>query len=90
MKTIRQILATYRSNDNNYTIDEAEKELLDLFSVSQRSELLKAEGPERSFDEYLKKYFSEPKIELVYKTLYDGKERTEKEVIRMYKKAHRL
>ena len=34
MKTIRQILAAYRSNDNNYTIEEAEKELLDLFSVS--------------------------------------------------------
>ena len=33
MKTIRQILAAYRSNDNNYTIEEAEKELLDLFSV---------------------------------------------------------
>ena len=36
MKTIRQILAAYRSNDNNYTIEEAEKELLDLFSVSER------------------------------------------------------
>ena len=34
MKTIRQILAAYRSNDNNYTIEQAEKELLDLFSVS--------------------------------------------------------
>ena len=33
MKTIRQILEAYRSNDNNYTIEEAEKELLDLFSV---------------------------------------------------------
>ena len=31
MKTIRQILAEYRSNNNNYTIEEAEKELLDLF-----------------------------------------------------------
>lgn len=34
MKTARQILATYRNNDN-YTIEEAEKELLDLFSVSR-------------------------------------------------------
>lgn len=33
MKTIRQILAAYRSNDNNYTIEEAEKELLNLFSI---------------------------------------------------------
>jgi len=39
MKTIRQILAAYRSNDNNYTIEEAEKELLDLFSVSKRFEI---------------------------------------------------
>ena len=38
MKTIRQILAAYRSNDNNYTIEEAEKELLDLFGVSNSSE----------------------------------------------------
>lgn len=33
MKTVRQILSAYRSNDNNYTIEEAEKDLLDLFSV---------------------------------------------------------
>ena len=37
MKTIRQILAAYRSNDNNYTIEEAEKELLVLFNVSTRT-----------------------------------------------------
>jgi hypothetical protein len=34
MKTIRQILAAYRKN-KNYTIEKAEKELLDLFSVSK-------------------------------------------------------
>ena len=33
MKSIRQILAANRSNDNNYTIEEAEKELLNLFSI---------------------------------------------------------
>jgi hypothetical protein len=47
MKTIRQILAEYRSNDNNYTIKEAEKELLDLFSVSQQRELLIADFIEK-------------------------------------------
>ena len=61
-----------------------------LAVVSQRSELLKVEDEERSFDEYLEKYFKQPKAELVYKTLYDDKEMTEKEIIRMYKQAHRL
>lgn len=32
MKEVRQILAAYRKNEN-YTIEEAEKELLDLSSV---------------------------------------------------------
>lgn len=35
MKEVRQILAAYRKNEN-YTIEEAEKELLDLFSVVKR------------------------------------------------------
>ena len=35
MKEVRQILAAYRNNEA-YTIEEAEKELLDLFSVVKR------------------------------------------------------
>ena len=67
-----------------------EQEQLFLSHVSQRSELLKAEDSERSFDEYLEKYFKEPKVELIYRSLHDGKEMTEKEIIRMYKQAYRL
>ena len=85
-KKIEDILLTDYGCFDDFTVDK----LCDLSIVSQRSELLKAEDPERSFDEYLEKYFSEPKVELVYKTLHDGKERTEKEIIRMYKQAHRL
>jgi len=50
MKTIRQILAGYRSNDNNYTIEEAEKELLDLFSV--RLSLLAEKAADEATERY--------------------------------------
>lgn len=40
MNKIRQILATYRNN-NNYTIEEAEKDLLKLFSVSNNAQIKK-------------------------------------------------
>jgi len=50
MKTIRQILAAYRSNDNKYTIEEAEKELLDLFSV--RLSLLAEKAADEATERY--------------------------------------
>ena len=58
--------------------------------VSQRSELLKLECKEVPFDGYLKKYFKAPTTELIYRKKYDGKQMTEKEIIRMYKKAFKL
>lgn len=38
-KQIREVLSKYRGNQG-YTMEHAESELLNLFSVSQRSELL--------------------------------------------------
>jgi hypothetical protein len=45
-KKVKEILSKYRKNEG-YTMEHAERELLDLFSVSQQRELLK------SFCEYI-------------------------------------
>jgi len=76
-----------------HTTSDIEKQadrICALFSVSKRSELLKAEDEEIRYDEWLKKYFKEPNVELVYRRKIDNKELTEKEMIRNYKRAYRL
>lgn len=49
MKEVRQILSAYRKNEN-YTIEEAEKELLDLFSV--RLSLLAEKAADEATERY--------------------------------------
>jgi hypothetical protein len=74
MKEVRQILAAYRKN-KNYTIEKAEKELLDLFSVVKRfkatfdnegtkdiEEYFWAENKDEAFKKVFEKY---PKAKFV-------------------------
>ena len=74
MKEVRQILAAYRKNEN-YTIEKAEKELLDLFSVVKRfkatfdnedtkdiEEYFWAENKDEAFKQVFEKY---PKAKFV-------------------------
>lgn len=72
-------------------VEQAQSEILALFNVSQRSKLLKAESPERSFNQYLAKYFEvEPTTELIYRQKFNGKRMAEKDIIKMYLQAHCL
>jgi len=43
-KKVREILSKYRQNES-YTMEHAERELLDLFSVSQQREPLSCDCP---------------------------------------------
>ena len=62
-------------------------EQLTLTSVSQRSKLLKAEDKDVPFDDYIQKYFEEPKVELTYKSKRNKNVMTETELIKYYKRA---
>lgn len=72
---------------NEHTNDKQECFLGD---VSQRSELLKEECKDFSFDMYLYKYYNEPTIELVYERKHNGIKETEIDIIEHYKRAYRL
>ena len=55
--------------------------------VSQRSELLKAEDNDVSFDFYLDRFFEKPKIQLTYKNKRTKKYLLESKIISDYKRA---
>lgn len=66
------------------------KELVEKLTipvVSQRSELLKVEDKDVSFDFYLDRFFEEPKIQLTYKNKRTKKYLLESKIISDYKRA---
>ena len=83
----------FNINDINDMINDIEsvvKNNAALGSVSQRSELLKLECKEVPFDDYLEKYFTAPTTELIYRKKFNGGQITEKEIIKVYKRAYKL
>ena len=66
---------------------ESEKMKCDMSFVSQRSKLLKVEDKDIPFDDYVKRFFKEPKIELIYISKKNGNMMTEKQLIKYYKRA---
>jgi len=68
-------------------VDELVNDLFTLCGVSQRSKLLKAEDKDMSFNDYIQKYFEEPKVELTYKSKKNKNVMTETELIKYYKRA---
>lgn len=96
-ENIVRILASYgckyMADDNKEMIEEIEayvkkrEEQLHIPFVSQRSELLKVEDKDVPFDYYVKKYFKEPKMELIYRSKKNGGMMTEKQLINYYKRA---
>lgn len=69
---------------------KASEPYLSISSFSKRSELLKIEDKDVSFDDYLKKFYKYPEIELTYKDRNKLRTITEKHLIRQYKRAFRL
>jgi len=68
-------------------ISKVKKKQLILYDISQRNELLKVEDKEIPFNDYIQKYFEEPKVELTYKSKKNRNVMTETELIKCYKRA---
>lgn len=54
---------------------------------SQRSKLLNVENKDVPFDDYVKRFFKEPKMELIYRSKKNGGMMTERQLINFYKRA---
>ena len=66
---------------------EGYKQAFALYSVSQRSKLLKVEDKDVPFDDYVKRFFKVPKMELIYRGKRNNSMMTESQLIKYYKRA---
>lgn len=66
---------------------KAMDEQLNIPIVSQRSKLLKAEDKDVPFDDYIKRFFKKPKMELIYRSKRNNNMMTESQLIKYYKRA---
>lgn len=79
-------------NDIDMQIEEFKQAIelvnnLDIPIVSQRSGLLKAEDKDVPFDDYVKRFFKIPKMELIYRSKRNNSMMTESQLIKYYKRA---